>query len=1292
MSNRRKRPGLTRRTRVLILVAAVAVIVVPAILLGRGSGSTGDADQQRVWKLHDDVRSAYQREQFADALRLSDELLVARPDDAIAHFNRGLALLRLEREDEAWAAIEGAASRNADLDEAQILLANRELAAGDEEAARNRLRRAVARDPTPAAVFSLLASLLRRPGEQGEVLDLLARVAHATEASTLPRVRAAVQIAQIRGVRAMTADAAATERAAEREYLALALSLAEDASDVADPAEARELDQLRAWALLSRGRNGEALAAVDRLLRDEVDAAVRARLHLLRAQIYWLEGDGVAAEREMGVVVDGDETPSVDVYIAVAAVYGGRGFVERARQILERAAGEHADDEAVGLAYAQALSRSGQADAAELECRRVADRQSESTAALLLLGDLRIVRGNLDGARAAYHAATERQPTDLAARLRLAAADVDPTGQSPKQLLARIEADARAALAGHEDSVAARVVLAKVLLARAAAPGSTIVRRREAGAAAAELLQTALDEDPRLFEARILLATAHAMQGRHEAAALGYERILDALPEESSRLRLSLARAYLGMGAVRRALQHAERALDGLPDDPGALRVFLQAARAAGDGDRALSALERLLLLEPGRIEHILAQGFILGTRGDMDAADACFDSADELAAAAEDPDERQTMLTRAASARAEVYRIAGDFEKARGVFGALIGRAGDAVDVRLRFGRFLQAAGQLEEAEAEFRRAISIDESATEPRRALCDLWFGQGEATPELIQQVEELRRIAAGDPVLDYVEGKLAVLQSDIPRARERLGMYVDAHPADANAHFALGSAHLAAGDFEAAIASYRRSAALVPGRVRIRAALARARFARAEQLIRRGRFDAARAVLAESGSALPGESRNRALFAQLSNAAGEGELAEAELRELLRINPDDGTARRMLAVMLVARGEAGEAIRELQVLTERHSGDWNAWRLLSAGYLELQRYVEAEQAARKAIEVDPDEAQTVAALIEVHLQTGEDPEARSLVDAFVAAHPQDALGWLMVAMLETRLERWSEVVPAARATLDLDPTLVMAVSLATHAMRVQMSDSDGALEFAKTSAAAAPESLDVHMILAFQHSQRGEHEQTIAVLEPFIERDEPYLVAVALAAISHLQESRTQQVRDLCARGLEFNPEHADLLYLIAQSHILDAQASGDASVQGARRGVVLSSLRNTVVAAPFHHRARNDLAFLLTTDAGALDEALNEATRAVGDRPQHPPYLDTLGTVHLRRKDLEDAVETFRRALGILDRVQDDLETRADTPLFRAEPARLKGLQERVERQMAEVREHLEEAEAELKSR
>jgi len=1284
LTRRRSRSPLARRR---VRIALVAVLLLGALfttarIVGTRRTSGGGREH---WRQHDEALVLYEAGRHAEAAARYRRILEGRPGDAVALFNLGLCLVESSdpaAQTEGWSRIEAAAARQPEFDAAHTKLADRALADGRHSAAIRHLTHVVASPPEPDGARSTLAELLIRGGRRGEALVHLRHVLDQEQAPPELRAHAALQLGRQHGRRAEFHRSSAGERSREETAYKQALKIIENGL-ADDRAEGRvELLAMRPFALVALARHEEALGAVDVALDAVQDPGRRAGLRTLRAQVFWLEGDATRARAELDAALEDDAAPDAATFVAVADLYESRGFRDRAIEVLKTGAATHPTERPLRLSLAHTLFLAGRADEADFVLGEGEDVDADDDL-MVLRGRLRRAKGDLVGARRAYEIVVARSPTRTDVKLSLhgAAAELALTSENAAPDAIRdLERVARELLRDDPQSSEARLGVARALLLSR--------RSQDDGAAQVEarsLLIEALDLDPLLFEAHIALAVANLRVDRFSDAAYALERVIGALPDERPRLRVLLARAYLGMGASRDAYDEARRAVDGLGDDVVALTTLVRAAQMAGERTAAMDGLRRLELLEPDEIAHPMAQAFLHAEIGEMGAANERFEAARAIAEALADEGERRAALLGVAVGKADALKRAGDVDGARGAFNALVGRLPRDVASRVQYGRFLQATGDVAEAERVYQQAIRIDDLDLAPRRALVELWTNRGDLTKDLADQVRRMRVVAGDDPVVLYVEGRLATLQGDLLTARERLERAAAARPDDADFQFALGVVLSRAGDLDAAVASLERAVALVPESEPARDALSRARFARAGELARVGRVRAARALLEASIQDQPTATAPRLALADVLRMTGAADLSESQVRSMLDRDPDDTLARRMLATALARRGAMTEAAHQLLRVTEDEPDDWTGWAALSAAYLEIGDAQKAEAAATRCRDVAPLEPAALAPALQVLVTTNRTDEAAARVDAAIAAAADEPVYHLMRAMLHARAEEHRAAVAAASAALDLAPGMSSAAQLAVQALRFGLGDSDGALVFAKERAARAPEVVDLAYIVGWLEAQRGNAAGALAALRPLADAEPPHQGALASCAIVLMEQRETAKVRALLDRGLAVNPENANFHFMRAQAVLLDAMAVGDAEVEGAARGVAVQSLRRVIELVPWHHTARNNLAFVLSSEPSTLAEALEHSERAVREAPGHAPYADTLGTIQMKLGRVDDAIVTFEAAFDVIQDARDRLAADSDVPVARSEPDRMLRMRQRLDRQEADVRRHYEDA-------
>lgn len=281
---------------------------------------------------------------------------------------------------------------------------------------------------------------------------------------------------------------------------------------------------------------------------------------------------------------------------------------------------------------------------------------------------------------------------------------------------------------------------------------------------AVESLREAVELDPGLIEARVLLADLHSRSGDFEAALDAYEKAL-ALDPDHREARVRRAAVLTRVGRFDAALEVLEELHRDLPDD---LELVLDIGSVLEQSGREDAARARFReVVEKGRTRQERARGHLALAGMELRSGDA------EAALAA--------------------YRTAGELDPDS--IGALAGQA-----------RLLGALGRFDEAADLYGRAVELEPRSVEHRRGEATaliLGGRHGEAVerleaglvllPNSVELQEILARHLAASPDPSARDGKRAV-----ELARE---LYEE-RPTPVTLE-TLAMAHAEAGDFEQAV---------------------------------------------------------------------------------------------------------------------------------------------------------------------------------------------------------------------------------------------------------------------------------------------------------------------------------------------------------------------------------------------------------------------------------------------------------------------------------------------------------
>ena len=264
-----------------------------------------------------------------------------------------------------------------------------------------------------------------------------------------------------------------------------------------------------------------------------------------------------------------------------------------------------------------------------------------------------------------------------------------------------------------------------------------------------------------------------------------------------------------------------------------------------------------------------------------------------------------------------------------------------------------LRQKGQSDEAIAHYREALRINPAYSEAHNNLGNALLQRGQ-TEEAIAQYREALRI---NPANSEAHNNLGNALLQRGQAEEAVAQYREAlriNPADSEAHYNLGNALIQTGQVEESMAQYREVLRINPTNLEAHNNLGNA-------LLQRGQTEEAIAQFRETLRINPSFSEAYYNLGNVLLQRGRAEEAIAQYREALRINPAYLEAMNNLASSLATAGdgrlrngrEALEIAQRAHGLTK--GGNPIVLGTLAAAYAETGRFGEAEETARRAIEL-------------------------------------------------------------------------------------------------------------------------------------------------------------------------------------------------------------------------------------------------------------------------------------------------------------------------------------------------
>jgi tetratricopeptide (TPR) repeat protein len=159
------------------------------------------------------------------------------------------------------------------------------------------------------------------------------------------------------------------------------------------------------------------------------------------------------------------------------------------------------------------------------------------------------------------------------------------------------------------------------------------------------------------------------------------------------------------------------------------------------------------------------------------------------------------------------------------------------------------------------------------------------------------------------------------------------------------------------------------------------------------------------------------------------------AQSDAEEALKINPNDVNAHRMLGRIFTRQiGDSQEhkideamlkkSIEEYKKITELDPKDVDSWLMLGRLQKVAQNSVEAQNAYKKALEIDPDSEDALTGLAMVYADLGDSTAAADLLKKLAAKNPTPRSLQALAAAYE-QMREFALAAETLKRTLELNP---------------------------------------------------------------------------------------------------------------------------------------------------------------------------------------------------------------------------------------------------------------------------
>jgi len=487
-----------------------------------------------------------------------------------------------------------------------------------------------------------------------------------------------------------------------------------------------------------------------------------------------------------------------------------------------------------------------------------------------------------------------------------------------------------------------------------------------------------------------------------------------------------------------------------------------------------------------------------------------------------------------------------------------------------IALGNIAVRSKDLDSAEKEFRRALTVDGKSSEAHEALALIFRLRGDTA-----QAEKEYETAAGLAPMDS-SGRLKWASYEVGVGKTDRGLEI------------LKEVN-------------EKAPAYLP-----------AWMLRAEIMFTQKKFDECLAAIARILKAEPGHADARLLRGRVWVAEGQPDKAVKEYLDIVRAYPKSPRPHYYLALAYIQQRNTGAALRELSDVIQLDPGNPDAV-LLSA---EINVRAGQPDAAIDALEKLTAQHSDLAV---AYVLLGDAYRAKKMPEKAIGAYrkvstlaPKNADGPYLIGSVLQGEGKASEAKAAFEQALVLAPDHFLALS-SIASMDVARGDSDRAIARIRKQIEVAPKSAGFWFLLGQTLAAKGDTGGAEVALRKTIDLEPRFAGAYSSLARIYVQGGRTNDALKKVEEGLAVDSNHVQSLMLAGMIQ----EQKGD--VEKARQ-----AYERILSVNPHFAPAANNLACLYSEKLGDKTKAFDLAQRAHEDAPGDSFIGDTLGWILCQR--------------------------------------------------------------------
>ena len=502
---------------------------------------------------------------------------------------------------------------------------------------------------------------------------------------------------------------------------------------------------------------------------------------------------------------------------------------------------------------------------------------------------------------------------------------------------------------------------------------------------------------------------SYLVAGNFEKARVEFQNALQIAPvDPEARFEMGVVNEKLGK--IREAASFYQGTLDVSPEHLGARRNLARLYVLSAVPDKASELIKPALEKHPDDAELLVLRAAIRAQQNELVAAQSDAERAVQL-----DPKNSDAVATLAG-----IYSTSKAIDKAQTLLEQSITKIPDSVDLRLILAQLYVNENRPADAERLLLDLVRLKPSERAHRIRLAQFYARQNQldaaeqALREGIKAIPEDRELKLS--LIDFLASRKT------PESAEtELKAMVAADPKDFEMKFALARFYqrthkeqLAEGIYQQVVDTEKLDAAGLAARDRL-----------AELRVQRNDVAGAQALIAEVLAKSPRDDDALVLRGNLALAKSDPKSAIADLRTVLRDQPNAIGVLRVLARAHLANGEPALAEETMRRAVEANPKDATVRLDLAQLLSQIGKSEQAKPIVADLVKEQPNNLPALDTLFRVSVATKDYAAAKTAAEAMVASQPKAAVGYLYEGMLAQEAKRNDEALRLYAQAVDLQP---------------------------------------------------------------------------------------------------------------------------------------------------------------------------------------------------------------------------------------------------------------------------